>query len=62
MSPPTVTSESPEIHHLRLAYPQLTPFFEAIGSIALPAPSKMLVADAVIRHIGLFCIKVRNAP
>jgi len=51
MSSPTVTIESPEIQHFRLAYPQLTPFFEAIGSVDLPAPTGTPVADAVICHI-----------
>lgn len=51
MSPPAVTIESPGNQHLRLAYPQLTPFFDVIGSVAPPAPSELPVADAVIRYI-----------
>jgi DNA-3-methyladenine glycosylase II len=51
MSHPTVTIESSEIQHLRIAYPQLKPFFEEVGSVNLPVPSKASVADALIFHI-----------
>jgi len=61
MSPPTITSESPEIQHFRLAYPELMPFFDAIGGVALPVQSEMSVADAVIRHIVGQMLSVKAA-
>ncbi len=47
----TLTIESIEIKHLHRAYLPLKPFFASVGSVSLPAPSHIPVADAVILHI-----------